>query len=279
MLKDEGCIPNRGIESNRRYKMKRHLKAAEGVFIIIMLITFLVCPGIYAAEETLPKPEEIIAKNIEAVGGIKAFKIMKNRKVVVSQKIVSMNIDVKCTIYQERPDKYYLLADVGAMGKVRAGSDGRMAWNVSPFSGTRLLKGEELSNTLIESMFDGPDGPGVPYKSMKTEGKEQINGKDCYKVVKIPERGTERIVYYDNKSFMIVKTITDNISPQGTYKYETYYEEYRKINNILFPYKIVRFSMGQKSDEFIFEKIERNIVMPKNIFDIPEEIKAIMIKK
>ena len=29
--------------------MKSHLKAAERVFIIIILITFLVCPGIYAA--------------------------------------------------------------------------------------------------------------------------------------------------------------------------------------------------------------------------------------
>lgn len=256
--------------------MKRHLKAAVGVFIIIILTTFLVCPGLYAAEETLPKPEEIIAKNIVAMEGIKDLKRIKNKILVVSDKIPSMNIDAKCTVYQERPDKYYLLADVGDMGTERTGSDGRMAWRVSSFSGTYLLEGEELSNTLIQNMFDGPDGPDVPYKSMKTEGIEQINGKDCYKVVKTPEKGTERIVYYDKKSFMIVKTITDNITPQGTYMVEAYFEEYQKIDNILFPYKIVRFSMGQIFDEFIFDKIELNIEMPENIFDIPEEIKAIL---
>ena len=259
--------------------MKRHLKAAEGVFIIIILITFLVCPGIYAAEETLPKPEEIIAKNIEARGGKKALKKIKNRKIFISLKITSMNMDVKDTIYQERPDKYYLLADMGTMGITRAGSDGKMAWEVSPFSGTRLREGEELSNTLIEYMFHGPDGPDVPYKTMKTEGIEQINGKDCYKVVKTPEKGTERIVYYDKKSFMIVKTSIDDISPTGTFKLERYIEEYQKINNILFPYKIAIFIMDQRFYEITFEKIELNIEMPESIFDIPEEIKAIMNKK
>ena len=54
--------------------MKRHLRASEGVFIITLLITFLVCPGLYAAEEALPTPEENITNNIEAIGGKEALK-------------------------------------------------------------------------------------------------------------------------------------------------------------------------------------------------------------
>jgi zinc protease len=259
--------------------MKRHLKAAEGVFIIILLITFLVCPGLNAAEETLPKPEEIITKNIEVQGGREALKKIKNRKIILTEKIFYINKDAKVTIYQERPDKYYCLTDLGVMGKEKAGSDGKMAWIISPTSGTRLLEGEELSNTLIKNMFDGPDGPDVPYNSMKTEGIEEINGKACYKVVKTPEKGTTRTIYYDKESFMIVKTITDNISPEGTNKIEFYTEEYQKINNILFPYKMTLFFYGRKQCELIFEKVELNIEMQENIFAIPEEIKAIMMKK
>lgn len=41
--------------------MKKQLRATEKVFIITLLITFLVCPGFYAAEEMLPTPEEIKA--------------------------------------------------------------------------------------------------------------------------------------------------------------------------------------------------------------------------
>ena len=255
--------------------MIKILKVAEWLFINTILITLLVCSGLYAAEETLPTPEEIIAKNIEAIGGIKALKKIKNKKIVIISKFVQMNMDIQSTSYWERPNNFYNVLDTG----VREGSNGKMAWELNPVSGTRLFEGRLLPHILRHHLFDGPDGPNTHYKSMKTEGIEQINGKDCYKVVKTPEKGTERIVYYDKESFMTVKTITDNISPQGTYKFEAYFEEYQKINNILFPYKIVRFSMGQKVDELIFEKIEHNIEIPENIFDIPEEIKAIMNKK
>lgn len=111
---------------------------------------------------------------------------------------------------------------------------------------------------------------------MKTEGIEQINGKDCYKVVKTSEKDTERIVYYDKKSFMIIKT---TVNLQGNSKSEVYNEEYKKINGILFPYKTVFFINGQKNSEYTNEKIELNIKMPEGIFDMPEEVKAIMNKK
>ena len=101
---------------------------------------------------------------------------------------------------------------------------------------------------------------------MKTEGIEQINGKDCYKVVKTTEMDFTRTVYYDKESFLIVKITRDNN------KAGQYYEDYRKVNGILFPFK----KMG--GEIIIYEKIECNIEMPEGIFDIPEEIKAIMDK-
>ncbi len=248
--------------------MKRQLRAAEKVGITVIIITLLVCRGLYAAEETLPTPEEIIAKNIEAIGGLKALKKIKNKKTVTINKIPSRkNFEVKDTIYWERPNNRYQSADTG----VRSGSNGKIAWSISPYSGTRLYEGDELSERLFFTKFDGLDGPDVPYKSMKTEGIEQINGKECYKVVKTPETGTERTVYYDKESFMIVKI---TFYHHGNEKAEIYYEDYKKVNGILFPFKIVG-----KNEEITYEKIELNIEMPEGIFDIPEEVKAIMNKK
>ena len=250
--------------------MKNKLRVFEGIIISTLLITFLVCPGLYAAEETLPTPEEIIAKNIESIGGIKALNKIKNKKIFKSSKYVSKDQNVKQTIYQKRPNNYYFVSDISTMGRVSGGSDGKIAWIIQPSIGARLQEGNVLASILMINLFDGPDGPDARYKSMKTEGIEQINGKDCYKVVKTPEIGTEVTVYYDKKSFRIVKkTITSE---------ERYFKDYRKINNILFPYKEVIFSNGEKVVEVTTEKIECNIEMPEGIFKIPEEIKAIMDK-
>ncbi len=249
--------------------MKKHIKSIYGVFIIVIFITLLVCSGLYAAEEILPTPEEIIAKNIEAMGGIKALKKIKNKKIVQIRKFDQMKLEIKDTIYQERPNNYYVVMDTG----VREGADGKMAWFLNPYSGTKLLEGDELSLYLSDTKFDDLD---VSYISMKTEGIEQINGKDCYKVVKISEKGRESIDYYDKKSFMIVKTL--RIMLRNT-KFETYIEEYQKIDNLIFPHKEVIFMNGQKYEEKTIEEIELNIEMPEGIFDIPEEVKAIMNKK
>ncbi len=246
--------------------MKKQLRAAERVFIITILITFIVCHWLYAAENTLPGPEEIIAKNIEAMGGKEARKKIKNIKTVTIRKLVQLNQEYKATEYKERPDKYCILHETPE-GIIRIGSNGKIAWQNTD-NEAHLFEGVQASMFLSATKFDQPD---VPYKSMKTEGIEQVNGKDCYKVVKTPEKGPDTIEYYDNKSFLKVKTI-DYI------KGETGYEEYQKINGILFPYKEVHFSNGQKFEEITYEKIVLNIEMPEGIFDIPEEVKAVMNK-
>ena len=252
--------------------MKKQLGTAEGVFVIAILITLLMCPRLYAAEETLPTPEEIIAKNIEAIGGIKALNKIKNKKTVVIRKVEGMNKELKITQYKERPNNLLSIYDSGA----RVGSNGKIAWSIHPQNGARLLEGLELTIILSGAKFDRPD---EPYKSMKTEGIEQINGKDCYKVVKTAEKGRETIEYYDKNTFMIVKTMSYSEGLQGNNKIEIYNEEYKKINGILFPYKEVHFINGQKNQEVTHEKIELNIEMPEGIFDIPEEVKAIMNKE
>lgn len=272
--------------------MKNNLRMAEGVFIVTLLITLLLCQGLFAAEETLPTPEEIIAKNIEAIGGKDACEKIYNAKRFSIRKFIQTNMINKITDYQERPDKEYVLAEAALpdtenvsgerpMGILRAGSNGKMAWEIFPDAAPRhLLEGDQLSIRLLQARFDtifyGYDD--AIYKSMKTDGIEQINGKDCYKVVKTSEKGEEKTVYYDKKSFMIVKTTVNNKTPQGIKKWEAYNEEYKKINGILFPYKKVNYLNGQRYEEITYENIELNIKMPEGIFDIPEEVKAIMNK-
>jgi hypothetical protein len=260
---------------NRRCKMKRYFSGISGPIIIAILAIFIYS-NLCATEEELPTPEQIIEKNIQATGGKEAYEKIKNRKAEMTGRVIRFGIEAKAVYYQERPNKFYSLTDLGAGGEERSGSDGKIAWVISPFSGPRVLEGEELTNKLLDNSFNGADGYDTPYKMMKTEGIEEIDGKTCYKVVKTPEKGSPRITYYDKDSFLIVKTATELITPQGTINEETYYEGSLKVNDISFPQKITTFITGKKYNEIVFDKIELNIEMPEGIFDTPEEIKAIM---
>jgi hypothetical protein len=192
--------------------MKRHFSGIIGA-IVIAILTIFIYSNLCAKEEELPTPEQIIEKNIQATGGKEAYEKVKSRKTEMTGKVVRFGIEAKAVYYQERPNKFYSLTDLGAGREERSGSDGKIAWVISPFSGPRALEGEELANKLLDNSFNGADGYDTPYKMMKTEGIEEIDGKACYKVVKTPEKGSPRITYYDKESFLIVKTATELITP------------------------------------------------------------------
>ena len=137
---------------NRRLKMKKQLILTKGAFIFATLFTLLVCPGHYAAEETLPTPEEIIAKNIEAMGGKEARKKIKNIKRFSIRKWIQMDREFTATEYMERPDKKYSSHETPE-GKVKFGSNGKIAWMIYPGEGAHLFKGDELSNYLFLTKF------------------------------------------------------------------------------------------------------------------------------
>lgn len=259
--------------------MKRSWMILFGSVCTTVLISFCFCLNLYGAEEVLPKAEEIIEKNLKAIGGRDAYDKIRNQKTEMTAKIVEMGMDIKLTWYQERPDKNYILADMGVMGKSKSGSDGKIAWEIGPFNGTRVLEGEQLANKLLENSFDGPDTWKKMYKNVKTEGVEDVKGKACYKVVYTRNTGLQITKYFDKISYLEVKIVSEGKNRQGPIQVEQIIEDYKETGGILFPRKVSVNVMGNLFQTITIDSIETNIKIPKGTFDLPEEIKALIKQK
>lgn len=257
---------------------KSWFKVFGAVFITVS-ISFCFCLNLYGAEEKLPNAEEIIEKNLKAIGGRDAYEKIRNQKTEMTAKMITMGMNIKVTTYKERPDKNYTIADMGAMGKSRSGSNGKIAWEINPFTGTRILEGEQLAAKLLENSFDGPDTWKKMYKSVKAEGIEDINGKACYKVVYTQNTGSPITKYYDRDSYLDVKTVSEGKNPQGTIKVEQFFEDYKETGGVLFPRKVNVNIMENPFQTITIDSIETNIKMPKGTFDLPEEIKTLIKKE
>lgn len=256
--------------------MKKSFFKSFMTILITVLISVCFCLNLFGSEDILPDAEEIIEKNLEAMGGRSAFEKMRNQKVEITAGMVTMGLDIKLTTYKERPDRNYTIADMGAMGEVISGSDGNMAWEISPFTGTRILEGRQLASKLLENSFDGPDAWKKMYKRVRTLGTEMVDGRSCYKVEFISDAAAAVIKYYDSESYLEVKSETEGRSAEGPVQVEQFFEDYENSGGILFPLKTNVYVMGSLYQIVTVDSVEINKKMPDGIFDLPEEIKALI---
>ena len=251
----------------------------SGAVVILVLISFCMTVCANPREEKIPSAEEIIEKYLETTGGRKAHEKIRNVKQELKVESVIDGKEYEVFSYKERPNKNYLFSDIGAVGEIKSGSDGDVVWEISPITGTRVLEGEERDTKLLDNKFDGPDAWKTSYKSVKTEGIEEVNGKSCYKVVFTPHELSTRIAYYDTESFLIAKSVINVKTQIGSLKLDIFPEDYRKVGDILSPHKMSYFAIGQLVQTITIENIEYNIEMPEGLFDLPEKIKKLVSGK
>ena len=246
------------------------------IFILVFLFILSCLNANSKAEDHLPTAEEIIEKYYAATGGKEAHEKIKNKKTIYKINHQTSGMEIDFVRYQERPNKCYSLMDMGPSGKIKSGSDGKVAWEISPFTGIRVFEGEELAIRLLRNAFDGPDAWKGLYKSVITEGIEDVNERTCYKVVFTPKQGPPRINYYDKETFLILKTARGTKNLSGVYSTEIFMEDFKKTGEILSAHKIIRYRMGKVTDIGVVKSIETNIEMPEDLFDLPEEIQKIV---
>ncbi len=93
-----------------------------------------------------------------------------------------------------------------------------------------------------------------------------------------PKEGKPITEFYDKKSGLMIKTMATVSSQMGDVNAEVVYDDYRKdSDNVLSPHRMVNRAAQQ---EFVIqiESVEVNPDLPKDRFDLPPEIKALLNK-
>ena len=215
--------------------------------------------------------DEIIAKNIEARGGLEKLKAVKT--VRMTAKINQGGF--RATVLQEnlRPNKVRQEFIIQGMAEVEA-YDGKTAWQVSPFEGRKdpNLVSADDSKHLIEDA--DIDGQLVDYKNKDHRaeliGHDSVEGTDCYKIKLTMANGDVHYYYIDTDSFLELKVETER-NIRGSVQYEeTLMGDYEKVNGVYYPFAL---DSGQKGSQFharvTVEKVEVNVPLDGTRFTMP----------
>jgi hypothetical protein len=215
--------------------------------------------------------DDVIAKNVQAVGGMDKLKAVRSMR--VSGKLQVGGFQAKFVSQNKRADKVREEVVIQGMAQVQA-YDGRVGWQINPFSGRRdaeLMSQDDTKNLQVDADIDGPL---VDYKekghTAELVGHDSVEGTDCYKIKLTLKNGDIRTYYLDTDSFLPLKLETQTTIRGTIQESETYYGDYEQVNGLYYPFA---FENGQKGDtnrvKFTVDKIEQNIPLDDSLFSVP----------
>ena len=233
--------------------------------------------GLAAAADDLPKAETILDKNIEAAGGKAAYAKIHNEVTTGTMELAAMGLKGRLVSYTAEPDKRLAEFTLEGIGKLLDGANGDVAWQSNPIQGPHIKEGDERAQALLEGRFNADVHWRDVFKSAETVGSETVGGKDCYKVVVTPKEGGPITRWYDKQSYLMVKSSMVAKSSMGDLEADSSFSDYRKEGDLMVPHKVVAHAAGRELVMTV-EKVEFNADLPKDKFDLPEDIKALLKK-
>jgi hypothetical protein len=225
----------------------------------------------------LPSRNEIIAKMIEAEGGAAAKRKVKNRVLKLDLDLGVGGMKGKGVVHFARPGKVHSAMEITGMGTMEEGVVDGVAWANAMMTGPQIKEGAERAFAIRESNLDGLLDWKSYYKNIECVGKETIDGKECFKVEFTPKEGSVMTSYIDAKTYLPYRNDLKLTTAMGDFDMVAYTEDYRSVDGLMYSFKSRIEVMGQKR-VVILESIEHNVEMPKDIFKLPDEIKALVAK-
>jgi Outer membrane lipoprotein-sorting protein len=233
----------------------------------IALAAILLLPTCLLAQTV----DEIIAKNIQARGGLEKLQAIKTLR--VTSKFSQGSFRAVYVGENKRQDKVREELIIQGMAQVQA-YDGQIAWQINPFGGRKdpeLMSQDDTRALLLDADLEGPL---VNYKqkghAAELIGHDSFEGTDCYKIKLTYKNGDVRYYYLDADSYLEIKFETQS-KVRGAIQFnDTLLGDYEQVEGVYFPFSIETAETGTDDwTRYTVEKIEPNVPLEDSLFTLP----------
>jgi len=220
----------------------------------------------YSIEDSLGiTANEVINNYLEAIGGRDLFAEVEDRTTIMRGTAMGQNLTI--LVKQKVPAKLYQEIKVGKM-KQTVYFDGERGMMVTG-NNTIEVERKELEKLKIEATMNlllDPESFGL---IISLTGIELVDSIDCYVVKMVLPSGLRWQQYYSIETGFKLKEIKELHTKQGLFEQESFYSDYRNVDGLKFPFKIVQ-NMGMQKLELTVSSIKLNTGISDDVFVIPE---------
>lgn len=236
---------------------------------VLALVLGIVCGTAVLGGQTA---DELVAKNLQAHGGIEKIKAIKSYK--LTGKFQRGSFTAQVAQLAKAPDYIREMLTIQGMTQIQA-YDGNTGWQISPFEGRR--DPEMLGEDDLRSLSEDADfyGPLVDYKAKGNNveylGRDTVDGDDVYRLKVTLKNGDIIYMYLDPDTYIEIRTERQQFIRGAMNETQTDLGSYKLVDGVYFPFSI---SSGQKSrpdrkGTLTVEKMEANVTIPDSDFKMP----------
>jgi hypothetical protein len=242
-------------------------------FLVFLFAAVLSATNLCAENSPPLTVDQLVAKNIEAKGGLPAINAIKSLR--VTGKLIFNSGQIQCAYTQmkKRPGEVRTEATLQGMTLIQA-YDGKDGWKVSPFQGRK--DPEKLSSDDCKSLVEDAEiaGPLVDWKENGSTvtylGTEDVEGTEAHKLKVVRKNGDVNFVFLDPDHFLEIRILSQRIEQGAQIEVETDLGDYEKINGMFVPFSI---ESGPKNSpdkqKIVLEKGEANVALDDASFHFP----------
>ena len=240
-----------------------------------MLKKFSLCVALFASLTPAligQTVDEIIAKSVEARGGMEKLKAVKSMRSTGKMEL-GPGMEAPGTMYQKRPNMVRLEFTIQGLTAVQA-YDGKSGWMIMPFTGKKDPEAMTADDAKEMEEDADMDGPLVDYKSkgntVELLGKEKLEGTDAYKLKVTLKNGDIKTIYLDSDSYLEIKEEGKRMVRGNEQEFESSLSDYREVDGVMFPFAIESGVKGsQQKQKLTIEKLELNVPAEDSNFKMP----------
>ncbi len=221
--------------------------------------------------------DELIAKNIQARGGMEKIKAIKSLR-TVSKFEAGGGLSLSMGEENQRPNLVRETVSLQGMTAVQA-YDGATGWQIQPFGGKKdpeLMGEDDLRDLLLDADLEGPL---VDYKAKGSTveylGHDVVDGDDALRLKVTLKNGDIIYDYLDPDTFIEIRreiqqfirgSVRNRVVGLGCYK---------PVAGVMFPFSISQGTKDHPDDQTTtVQKMEANVAIDGADFAVPASLKA-----
>jgi hypothetical protein len=245
--------------------------------VISLILAAFIAPTIFAQDKSQPTADELVAKNIEAKGGVTTLKNLQTLRATGKLLVpIQGQIELGYVQTKKQPDEVRTEASLQGMTQIEA-YDGKEGWKVSPFFGRKdpeRMSADDVKALVEDTEIDGAlvdwqtKGSTVEYL-----GTEDVDGTPAHKLKVVRKNGDVSFVYLDPDHFLEIRIVTQRIRHGAYEEVETDLGDYEKAAGVFVPTSIEVGPKGAPDKQrIIIDKVEANVPVDDTIFHFPGQI-------